>query len=78
MNEITVYSQPACVQCIATYRKLDALELDYTVVNLEGDPDALEHVKALGYLRAPVIIAGDEHWSGYRPDKIDAIAARIK
>ena len=30
---------------------------------------------ALGYLQAPVVVAGNEHWSGFRPDRIKALAA---
>lgn len=30
---------------------------------------------ALGYLQAPVIVAGDEHWSGFRPDRIKTLSA---
>lgn len=29
---------------------------------------------ALGYLQAPVVVAGSEHWSGFRPDRIKALA----
>ena len=29
---------------------------------------------ALGYLQAPVVVAGGEHWSGFRPDRIKALA----
>lgn len=71
---ITVYTKPACVQCNATYRALDAKGLDYETVDLSTDEDALEAVKALGYMQAPVVVAGDDHWSGFRPDKIATLA----
>ena len=29
---------------------------------------------ALGHLQAPVVVAGGEHWSGFRPDRIKALA----
>jgi glutaredoxin-like protein NrdH len=29
---------------------------------------------ALGYLQAPVVTAGDDHWSGFRPDRIKALS----
>jgi len=29
---------------------------------------------ALGYLQAPVVVAGDDHWSGFRPDRITPVA----
>lgn len=71
---ITVYTKPACVQCNATFRALDAKGLDYKTVDLSTDEDALEAVKALGYMQAPVVVAGDDHWSGFRPDKIATLA----
>ncbi|WP_029149619.1 glutaredoxin-like protein NrdH [Microbacterium indicum] len=74
---ITVYSKPACVQCNATYRALDAKGIEYEVTDVTENADALEQVKALGYLQAPVVIADEEHWSGFRPDKIDELAARL-
>ncbi len=73
---ITVYSKPACVQCNATYRALDKGGHEYTIVDISLDAEARDHVMSLGYLQAPVVIAGDEHWSGFRPDRIAAIAER--
>ena len=32
-------------------------------------------IKGLGYQQAPVVVAGEDHWSGFRPDRIKAIAA---
>ncbi|MGI6877781.1 glutaredoxin-like protein NrdH [Microbacterium sp. gxy059] len=74
---ITVYSKPSCVQCNATYRALDAKGIEYQVTDLSEDAAALEQVKSLGYMQAPVVIADEDHWSGFRPDKIDELAARI-
>lgn len=72
---ITVYSKPNCVQCNATYRALDKAGLEYETVDVSVDEVALEQVKALGYAQAPVVVAGQDHWSGFRPDKIKALAA---
>ena len=74
---ITVYTKPACVQCNATYRALDSKGIEYEVLDLSQDPAALEQVKALGYLQAPVVITDEDHWSGFRPDKIDELASRL-
>ncbi|SET28715.1 glutaredoxin-like protein NrdH [Paracoccus homiensis] len=71
---ITVYSKPACVQCTATTRALDARGLDYSVIDLTQDADAMERVTALGYRQAPVVIAGESHWAGFRPDMIGQLA----
>lgn len=71
---VTVYSKPACVQCDATYRALDKKNIDYTVVDITVDAEALEMIRDLGYLQAPVVIADEAHWSGFRPDQINAIS----
>ena len=71
---ITVYSKPACVQCAATTRALDARGLSYDVIDLTADAQAMERVMALGYRQAPVVIAGDAHWAGFRPDMIGRLA----
>lgn len=71
--QITVYSKPACVQCRATYRELDKLHLDYTVVDLTEDAEAMAFVESLGYASAPVVVADESHWFGFRPDRVAAL-----
>ena len=71
---ITVYSKPACVQCTATTRALDAKGLSYDIIDLTLDDAAMEKVTALGYRQAPVVIAGDDHWAGFRPDMIGRLS----
>lgn len=72
---VTVYTKPACVQCTATYRALDKAGLDYSIVDISIDSDARDYVMSLGYLQAPVVVADGETWSGFRPDRITALAA---
>ncbi|MEQ3624214.1 MAG: glutaredoxin-like protein NrdH [Celeribacter sp.] len=71
---ITVYSKPACVQCTATTRALSARGLDFEVIDLTEDDAAMTRVQELGYRQAPVVMTGDDHWAGFRPDKIGALA----
>ena len=70
---VIVYSKPACVQCAATTRALDAKGIGYELVDLTADEDAMSFVQRLGYRQAPVVVAGDTHWAGFRPDMINAI-----
>ena len=72
--KITVYTKPSCVQCNATKRALVKAGLAYEEVDLTASAAALAMVKGLGYQQAPVVVAGGEHWSGFRPDKIKALA----
>jgi glutaredoxin-like protein NrdH len=71
---ITVYSKPACVQCTATTRALDRQGIDYSVVDISEDTEAYALVQQLGYRQVPVVIAGERHWAGFRPDMISALA----
>lgn len=68
---VTVYSKPACVACNSTYRKLDKHGVIYSTVDISEDAEAYEYVKSLGYAQAPVVVTDEEHWSGFRPDRIE-------
>lgn len=70
---VTVLSKPSCVQCTATYRAMDSKGVQYQIRDMSEDPEALALAKELGYLQAPVVIAGEDHWSGFRPDLIQAL-----
>ncbi|TCO69467.1 glutaredoxin-like protein NrdH [Rhodovulum euryhalinum] len=71
---ITVYYKPACVQCTATTRALEARGLSFEVIDLTEDDAALSRVTGLGYRQVPVVIAGEDHWAGFRPDLIGRLA----
>jgi glutaredoxin-like protein NrdH len=74
---ITVYTKPACVQCTATYKALDKQGITYDTVDISLDTEARDYVMALGYLQAPVVVTENEHWSGFRPDRIKALAGAV-
>lgn len=75
---VTVYSKPACQQCNATYKTLEKKGLEYNSIDITKDDQAYARVKAMGFASAPVVVAGDDAWSGFRPDKIMEIANRLK
>ncbi|HIW94898.1 MAG TPA: glutaredoxin-like protein NrdH [Candidatus Corynebacterium gallistercoris] len=72
---ITLYTKPACVQCTATKKALDKAGLEYATVDISLDDEARDYVMALGHLQAPVVVNGEDHWSGFRPDRIRALAS---
>ncbi len=74
---ITVYSKPRCVQCDATYRALNKYGVPYESVDVSVDSEALAYIIGLGYMQAPVVVVGDEHWSGFRPDRVAAAATAL-
>lgn len=72
---VTVYAKPACVQCDFTIRQLERLGVDYEKRDVTADTEALEQCHQLGYSSAPVVVAGDQHWSGFRPDRLASLVA---
>lgn len=74
---VTVYTKPACVQCNATYKALDKLGVAYETVDISLDSEARDYVMALGYLQAPVVVVGSDHWSGFRPDRIKSLSGAV-
>ena len=65
----------SCVQCKATERKMDELGIDREVISLaDVDPDQIEEWRNNDLKTAPIVEANGETWSGFRPDKIGALA----
>ncbi len=71
---IIIYTKPDCIQCHATCRALDSKGIRYRIVDLQQDQQALDYVRSLGYQQAPVVHTANDHWSGFRPDKISLLA----
>lgn len=71
---VTVYTLPACVQCESTKKFLKKNDVPFEVVDLSQDESAMSLVKGLGYQSAPVVVAGESHWSGFQPDKLNALS----
>jgi len=69
----TVYTNPVCVQCHATCTAMVSHGIAYQKIDVTTDPFARDYVLSLGYLQAPVVVAGELHWSGFRPDRIKAL-----
>lgn len=74
---VRVYSKTACAQCTLTKTLMGALKVDFREVDITT-PENLAYVKSLGYMSAPVIVTDDTHWAGFQPDKIKALAERMK
>lgn len=72
---VTVYTKPQCPQCELTKKLLEREGVTYRTVDIVDNPAALEKVKELGYLQAPVVVTGDETWSGFQPERIKKLAA---
>lgn len=74
MSPVTVYSKPGCPPCNATKKALKGHSIPFTEIDITQDPDALNHIISLGFNAAPVVIVGDQSWSGYRSERIKELA----
>lgn len=73
-DNLVVYTQDNCMQCRMTQRALDKAGIPYLVSDIQDDPEALDHFKALGIQTAPIVEqVGREPYGGLRPDKIKEI-----
>lgn len=70
---VKIYTQPACMPCRFTKRKLEEKGIPFEEIDLTEDVEAMAYVKSLGYASAPVVVTEDNHWSGLRLDLIEAI-----
>ena len=71
---ITIYTKNNCMQCVATKNIMDKQGLAYQLINLDDQPEAIDNLKALGYRQLPVVMADEDHWNGFRPDKLMRLA----
>lgn len=75
MSAIALYSKPECVQCDRTEKLLVSKGLKFTKIDITQDADAYKYVtENLGYSAAPVVVTENDHWYGFRPDKIGELA----
>lgn len=58
---------------IATKRGPDRNGAQYTTIDVTQDPDAIGYLTDLGHRALPVVVLDTgAHWSGFKPDLIDA------
>ncbi|MGU3415770.1 glutaredoxin-like protein NrdH [Enterobacteriaceae bacterium C34A] len=70
---ITIYTRNDCVQCHATKRAMEARGFAFEMVNIDLDPSAADSLREQGFRSLPVVFAGEESWSGFRPDMINRL-----
>jgi glutaredoxin-like protein NrdH len=76
--QVTVYTTPTCPQCDMTKKTLTRGGINYDIVDLSADAEAMAYVtKELGYSAAPVVVAGEQHWSGFRLGAIQNLVKQI-
>lgn len=67
---VNIYGKPDCMACEATKRLLNKYNVEYLEIDVSTDEEALAYAQSLGYAKLPVVVAGDDHWCGFHPDKL--------
>lgn len=75
--KITLYEKDRCMPCLVTKRHLDKLEVEYNIVNLDHDEEAMQLLINQGFMQSPVVKVVDETgrevaaWAGFYKSKIE-------
>lgn len=76
---VKVYGKhKGCVQCDATKRRLDKLDVPFDFIDVNEDAKAMEHILRLGYQQVPVVETPTFHFAGYRPDLLAGLITHRK
>lgn len=74
---IEVYTSKVCSMCVATKAWLKRNGFQFNEFDVLEDRDAFERCKALGYTELPVVVADDDHWSGFRYGKLKDLLKKV-
>lgn len=77
---ITLWTKPDCGPCKAVKRKFDGEGIHYDERDITAPRHAakLAEFKAAGRLQTPIVETAAETFSGYQPDKIQAVVDQAR
>lgn len=70
---VVVYSNPNCVQCEQTKRFLTLKKIPFQSKMISDSPEVYDLIEAKGYKSAPVVVVGEDSWSGFKLDKLSSL-----
>jgi glutaredoxin-like protein NrdH len=70
---VTVYSNPNCTACEQTKRFLTVKGVVFESKMISESPEVFSLIEEKGYASAPVVVAGNDSWSGFRLDKLSEL-----
>ena len=71
--EVTVYTKNNCSQCVSTKTLLSKLDIEFTEINIEENPEVLVFLKEQGFRSAPVVFTDRDSWAGFNEEKIKSL-----
>jgi glutaredoxin-like protein NrdH len=73
---VTIYSNPNCVQCEQTKRYLTNNGVPFESKMIQDSPEIMPLIEEKGYKAAPVVVAGNESWSGFKLERLAGLVKR--
>jgi len=70
---VIVYSNPNCQACEQTKRFLTVKGIEFEAKMIQDSPEIFALIDEKGYASAPVVVVGDDSWSGFRLDKLNTL-----
>lgn len=70
---VVLFSAQSCHRCRAVERHLTKLDVEYTKVMVDEDPQTADSLKSRGFNGLPVVKIGDDWSEGYHPDMLDQL-----
>ncbi|PPI86660.1 glutaredoxin domain-containing protein [Candidatus Pantoea edessiphila] len=71
---VIVYFKNDYIQCDTIKNAMNHKGTNYISINIEIQTESIEYLKSFGYHQTPVVITDNDHWSGFRPDKIAGLS----
>ena len=70
---VIVYSNPNCTACEQTKRFLNVKGIEFESKMIANSPEVYDLIEEKGYTAAPVVVAGEDSWSGFRLEKLNTL-----
>ncbi len=67
-----LYTQPGCADSDRVRDWLTERDVAFTERDVSRDPEAAEALYATGVFATPLLLLGERHVLGFRPDALDA------
>lgn len=72
---VIVYSNPNCQACEQTKRFLTVKGIEFESKMISDSPEVMPLIEEKGYRSAPIVVAGEDSWSGFRLDKLNTLVS---
>lgn len=73
---IRVLTKPKCGACVQTKKWLDHNSVEYAETELT--PELIEWARENGHWQAPIVVFGEESFSGYSPTELEKLKNKVK